>query len=191
MAYVAPTIRSVGDAVTAADYNIMANDVIDLYDRSIISFKQAIKTDTFSASISSGANTAITGLSITHTMTKATNRIVLIGYVTGSQSDEFRLALGVAYDGSLSSVFIGDAASSRTRLSSMNRSQDSVSLTTTNVSGIISPGDTSSHSYALHAINTRASLTRTTYINRGVLDLNDVECGRGMSNLMLLEVGAA
>jgi hypothetical protein len=28
MAYVAPTIRSVGDAVTAADYNIMANDVI-------------------------------------------------------------------------------------------------------------------------------------------------------------------
>lgn len=29
MAYVAPTIRSVGDAVTAADYNIMANDVID------------------------------------------------------------------------------------------------------------------------------------------------------------------
>lgn len=30
MAYVAPTVRSVGDAVTAADYNIMANDVIDL-----------------------------------------------------------------------------------------------------------------------------------------------------------------
>jgi len=29
MAYVAPTTRSVGDAVTAADYNIMANDVID------------------------------------------------------------------------------------------------------------------------------------------------------------------
>jgi hypothetical protein len=29
MAYVAPTVRSVGDAVTAADYNIMANDVID------------------------------------------------------------------------------------------------------------------------------------------------------------------
>ena len=28
MAYVAPTTRSVGDAVTAADYNIMANDVI-------------------------------------------------------------------------------------------------------------------------------------------------------------------
>jgi len=30
MAYVTPTIRSVGDAVTAADYNIMANDVIAL-----------------------------------------------------------------------------------------------------------------------------------------------------------------
>ena len=28
MAYVAPTTRSVGDAVTAADYNIMANDVL-------------------------------------------------------------------------------------------------------------------------------------------------------------------
>ena len=30
MAYVAPTVRSVGDAVTAADYNIVANSVIDL-----------------------------------------------------------------------------------------------------------------------------------------------------------------
>ena len=30
MAYVAPTVRSAGDAVTAADYNIMANDVIAL-----------------------------------------------------------------------------------------------------------------------------------------------------------------
>ena len=30
MAYVTPTVRSVGDAVTAADYNIMANDVIQL-----------------------------------------------------------------------------------------------------------------------------------------------------------------
>ena len=29
MAYVAPTVRSVGDAVTAADYNIMANDMLD------------------------------------------------------------------------------------------------------------------------------------------------------------------
>ena len=29
MAYVAPTVRSVGDAVTAADYNIMANNDID------------------------------------------------------------------------------------------------------------------------------------------------------------------
>lgn len=29
MAYVAPTVRSVGDAVTSADYNIVVNDVID------------------------------------------------------------------------------------------------------------------------------------------------------------------
>ena len=30
MAYVAPTVRSVGDAVTAADYNIMVNDMLAL-----------------------------------------------------------------------------------------------------------------------------------------------------------------
>ena len=30
MAYVAPTVRSIGDATTAADYNILANSVIDL-----------------------------------------------------------------------------------------------------------------------------------------------------------------
>ena len=33
MAYVAPTVRSVGDAVTAADQNIIANDVINLDSR--------------------------------------------------------------------------------------------------------------------------------------------------------------
>ena len=32
MAYVTPTVRSVGDAVTAADYNIMANDVLSFRD---------------------------------------------------------------------------------------------------------------------------------------------------------------
>ena len=34
MAYVAPTVRSVGDAVTAADYNIMANNAISFRNKS-------------------------------------------------------------------------------------------------------------------------------------------------------------
>ena len=45
MAYVAPTVRSVGDAVTAADYNIMANDVID-HETRILSAAKTIQTIT-------------------------------------------------------------------------------------------------------------------------------------------------
>lgn len=190
MAYVTPGTVAAGDVYTAASHNIIVNDVIDIFDRSIIAFKQAIKTDTFSASIVSGGNAVITGLSITHTMTKATNRIVLIGFISGSQDTEYRLSVAVGFDGSLSSVFLGDAASTRTRLSSMNRGQDDVSLTSTTVSGIMSPGDISSHSYALHLVNTRA-LTRNLFVNRSVVDNDNVEFSRGMSNIMLLEVGAA
>lgn len=46
MAYVAPTVRSVGDAVTAADYNIMANDVIAL---AVPPGAKAVRTSTYAA----------------------------------------------------------------------------------------------------------------------------------------------
>ena len=53
MAYVAPTIRSVGDAVTAADYNIMANDVINL--RALANVQQTVLTSAASQSINAFA----------------------------------------------------------------------------------------------------------------------------------------
>ena len=46
MAYVAPTVRSVGDAVTAADYNIAANSIIAIEDDYAI---EKIASNTFSA----------------------------------------------------------------------------------------------------------------------------------------------
>ena len=50
MAYVAPTVRSVGDAVTAADYNIMANDVIALRD-SIVRLDTQTRTTEYTSTV--------------------------------------------------------------------------------------------------------------------------------------------
>jgi len=60
MAYVAPTTRSVGDAVTAADYNIMANDVLDHESRLVT----AAKTTGYIISPSSVVNATATAGSI-------------------------------------------------------------------------------------------------------------------------------
>ena len=51
MAYVTPTIRSVGDAVTAADYNIIANDVIDHETRINLGGMVFLSTQTVSAAL--------------------------------------------------------------------------------------------------------------------------------------------
>ena len=70
MAYVAPTVRSVGDAVTAADYNIMANDVLDHESRISDVGLYHIATNTISAVNSSSFVSLLTS-------TYANYRIIL------------------------------------------------------------------------------------------------------------------
>ena len=191
MAFTTPGTAVAGEVLTAAFWNSNVRDNTQyVYDHVVYDVKQSVKTDTFSASLATGAATAITGLTITHTMQRTTNRIVLIAYVSGSQDTDTRLNVGLSYDGSLASDFLGGAASSRVRVGSGNRSPDTISLATTMVSGIISPGNTSSHTYGVHIINQR-STTKTMYVNRSAADTDSVDVPRGTSNILLFEVGAA
>lgn len=69
MAYVAPTVRSVGDAVTAADYNIMANDVLD-HETRIAALPRGVVASTTLATTFATASTSavdVTGFSVTFT----------------------------------------------------------------------------------------------------------------------------
>ena len=81
MAYVAPTIRSVGDAVTAADYNIMANDVINL--RGLANVVQGTYS---TATLCQNTTYITTNLAATITPTSNTSRVKISYSIYGSKN---------------------------------------------------------------------------------------------------------
>jgi hypothetical protein len=79
MAYVAPTVRSAGDAVTAADYNIMANDVIAIYD-SVKRLDHQTLTGTYSSTSSTMAGAADIFASDLSWSADGASTYILLGY---------------------------------------------------------------------------------------------------------------
>jgi hypothetical protein len=82
MAYVAPTIRSVGDAVTAADYNIMANDVISHESR--MGLQSIVPA---SVAVSSGSATTSTNGSVTFTSISSGGTVLLNGVFSSAYTN--------------------------------------------------------------------------------------------------------
>jgi hypothetical protein len=81
----------------------------------LVAVKEAIKTDTFSASVTSSSNVAVTGLSITHEVQDPANRLIISAFFgTAASSVGAGIGMGVAQDGTL--IGIGAADGSRTRV---------------------------------------------------------------------------
>jgi len=75
MAYVAPTTRSVGDAVTAADYNIMANNDIAIRSAQVNLKSTIVTALTFSTASTSFVD--ITDLTVSITPSSNTSKIMV------------------------------------------------------------------------------------------------------------------
>jgi hypothetical protein len=82
MAYVAPTIRSVGDAVTAADYNIMANDVLDHESRILTTGLVLVNTTSF---------TSVTSVTTDSVFSATNNYRLIISFVQNTSVGGFSL----------------------------------------------------------------------------------------------------
>jgi hypothetical protein len=176
------------------------DDIVEVFDGSsfvqvgsdpgLVATKTALKTDTFSASVTAGNSVDVTDLSITHTMSDASNKLVLMAYF-GAAANSLnigKVGLAVADDGTL--IGIGDASSSRTRVGSGGRTAGTahprvVSLPSVHL--LYSPGDTASHTYTVRAINIMTD-TRTLYINRSNDDDTTANNSRAVSALTLMEV---
>ena len=83
MAYVAPTIRSVGDAVTAADYNITANNDIAIRAAQVNLKSTFVNAITFSTT--SGTFVDLTGMTVSITPTANTSKVMVWWSVQGHQ----------------------------------------------------------------------------------------------------------
>ena len=147
------------------------------------------KTDTFSSSVGTGANIAVTDLSITHTLANASNKLIISAFVgvlsaSGTQAD-----VGIAVHDGTSLIGIGDADGSRSRITAGGRPTDSGSTLvgiSPSFTFVHAPG-AGSKTYTLRVVNTSGG-TQTLYVNRTDRNDNAVFARRGASALTIMEV---
>jgi len=158
----------------------------------LVDVKSALFTGTQSNSTAAGANFAVTDLSITHTLSDASNKLIISAYLGAAATTEQygNVGLAVADDGTL--FGIGDAASNRTRVGAGGQVDDqgtTALVTMPSVTLVYEPGDTASHTYTVRAINMSAS-TQTLYINRSQDDNDAATRPRASSSFVIQEVKA-
>jgi hypothetical protein len=148
------------------------------------------KTDTFSASVAAGAQTAVTGLSVAITPSSATSKIlvmatVTMGTTTGDNSMYFSLTKG--------GTKIGVGAAVGNRQQATGGAGADTGLSRTNAGGSItfldSPATTSSTTYAVTVGHTSGA-TQTLYVNQSAGDLDDVYIYRTISTITVMEISA-
>ena len=159
---------------------------------SIIAVKDAFFSGTQAASVSAGANIAVTDLSITHEVADPANKLIISAFL-GAASINLNVGqlgiCGLAIHDGTSLIGIGDAAGSRSRISSGN-SPDSGDRIEIGISPAITfvhtPG-AGSKTYTVRAVNVRNS-TASLYINRTEGDSDTTSLPRTASSLVIQEV---
>ena len=157
----------------------------------LVAVKQATQGGAVTLSIAAGSSADITGLSITHALSDAANKVLLFAYIGqmyASTAYAAQLA-GFAVDGTL--VGIADSAGNRRRAGVGGRSHYNTidyPWTSPPLMYLYAPGDTSSHDYTLRGINGLSSGTQTLYINRNHSDTDTSTNPRTLSSIILQEV---
>ena len=157
----------------------------------LVAVKHALFTGTQQeTNVSGGASFAVTDLSITHTLSNSSNKLIISAYFGLAASNDGRghVGLAVAEDGTF--IGVGDSAGSRLTIGAGGRTSANTSteiIVMPSVLFVHEPGDTASHTYTVRAINIRGT-TKDLYINRTQSDSNSNSVGRGSSALVIQEV---
>jgi hypothetical protein len=159
----------------------------------LVAVKHVLKTDTFSASITAGSATDITGLSITHAVADDANRLIfLVSLGNISDSGNFLQTGFRVFDGT-NPIAIGNADGSRTRVTaggqnlSDNVTGAGTAVQNLSMSIVHAPGVTSSLTYTVQAVNVSGS-TRTCVVNRSSTNADTAANALGVSSFVLMEV---
>lgn len=155
----------------------------------LVAVKSANLTSVFSASVASGANTAVTGLAVTHATADAANDL-LVTVSIGIASDSLRARVGFAVSDGSNFLFVGDADGSRLRITSGANNTVAADDYDNQISFsfIHSPGSTTSTTYTVHLFNLNNS-TQTMFVNKSsAADSNSTYVGRGASSIIIQEV---
>ena len=160
---------------------------------SLVAFQSVTKTDTFSASVAAGGNTAVTGLSITHALKNASNKLLITANIGVAAHGAGRGAIGIAIHNGTGLISIATSPGSRTAVTSggslAEASDNDRIVVMPSLSIVTEPGSTSSITYTVHAINID-NITETLYINRSESDADSNFIPRGVSTLQIQEIAA-
>jgi hypothetical protein len=156
----------------------------------ILQVVSTTKTDTFSASVSLGSTTAITGLSATITPTLATSKVLVMLTHYGS-SDGTSIVNVVNLTRGGTAIATGDTAGSRTSASGgfyyyWNVSQGVSQIMPLAINYLDSPATTSATTYGVEWVG----IGNTQYLNRSNGDADAVYQFRLASTITVMEVAA-
>ena len=174
-----PAAFTAGQVLTAAQQNALRGAF------RVLQVVSTTKTDTFSAS-TSNTFTDITGLSVSITPSATSSKILVLASVIGSATSN-----GVANIQLLrgaTAICIGDAASTRPRATTSTDSNSLNQAVPASINFLDSPATTSATTYKL-AINTGDN-SGTAYINRTLVDGDDMYSGRYASTITVMEISA-
>jgi len=156
-----------------------------------IATNTALKTDaeTFT-SVSAGGVVDVTGLSITHTLQSASNKLMIMAFFGSSASGAGFAGVGLQLVDGSTIIGAGASAGSRSRVSSGGfPASTSVNFVTNrpNAHILYSPGDTASHTYKVRAYN-QSGVSQNLFINRNEVDGDAVSTARTVSAITIMEV---
>ena len=148
---------------------------------SVLQVSSTTKTDTFTTT--STSNTDVTGLSVTITPTSTTSKVLVMAQVNGA--NDFGVSNGfMQLVRDSTNINLGDAASSRSRVSGEFSTINAGATSNVNVSFLDSPATISSVTYKVQ-VRTPAG---TLYINRGKNDTDNAYSARGASTITVMEI---
>jgi hypothetical protein len=151
---------------------------------------QTVKTDTFSASVATGAFSGdVTGLTASITPTADTSRVLVTCNLTVALSANDRSIYVALYrGGSVVAAATGDVEGSRQRITAGNNGQSTTNdLSYLGFQFLDSPATAAATTYSLRLAH-RSSNTETVYVNRTNSDGDANTTGRSASFLQLVEV---
>jgi hypothetical protein len=152
---------------------------------SVVQVVSATKTDTFT--LSSTTFTDITGFSATITPSSVNSKIYIVATIMSGQNIQVTAQHFLLLRDS-TSISIGDAAGSRTRVSSGSYANSVNEVVPVSISFLDSPSTTSAVTYK---VQTRSSVSgggNAVYINRGNGDGDGANISRGVSTITLMEI---
>ena len=150
----------------------------------ILQVVSTTKTDTFSASITQGSSSAVTGLTVGITPSSTSNKVLIQVMLSAAVQVNDRCGVILTRGGSAISGAIADAAGSRGQMTGGITDREFDPNTSTFVY-LDSPASTSALTYG---VNLFSVSTRVHYVNRGQDDSDLASRFRAVSTITVMEV---